>query len=92
MTDGIADAGTDMDALMKRVNADEVSSSDFFGTREFFLKNNYLYCYAGAKLGRYGNSGRRRSISPISSTAPSTAGRVESQLHAALSQRPVTAG
>lgn len=88
MTDGIADAGTDMDALMKRVNADEVSSSDFFGTREF-LKNNYLYCYARAKLGLYGNSGRRRSIS---STAPSTAGRVESQLHAALSQRPTTAG
>jgi hypothetical protein len=56
VTDGIADAGTDMDALMKRVNADEVSSSDFFGTREF-LKNNYLYRYAGAKLGLYGNSG-----------------------------------
>jgi hypothetical protein len=91
VTDGIADAGTEMDALMKRVNADEVSSSDFFGTREF-LKNNYQYCYAGGKLGLYGNSGSRRSISPISSTAPSTAGRVESQLHAALSQRPVTAG
>ncbi len=56
VTDGIADAGTDMDALMKRVNADEVPSSDFFGTREF-LKNNYLYRYAGAKLGLYGNSG-----------------------------------
>ena len=56
VTDGIADAGTDMDALMKRVNADEVASSDFFGTREF-LKNNYLYRYAGAKLGLYGNSG-----------------------------------
>jgi hypothetical protein len=56
VTDGIADAGTDMNALMKRVNADEVASSDFFGTREF-LKNNYLYRYAGAKLGLYGNSG-----------------------------------
>ncbi len=56
MTDGIADAGKDMDALMKRINADEVSSSDFFGTREF-LKGNYLYRYAGAKLGLYGNSG-----------------------------------
>jgi hypothetical protein len=56
VTDGIADAGIDMDALMKRVNADEVASSDFFGTREF-LKGNYLYRYAGAKLGLYGNSG-----------------------------------
>jgi len=56
VTDGIADAGTDMDALMKRVNADEVSSSEFFGTREF-LKNNYLHRHAGAKLGLYGNSG-----------------------------------
>jgi hypothetical protein len=41
---------------MKRINADEVSSSDMFGTRAF-LKNNYLYRYAGAKLGLYGNSG-----------------------------------
>ncbi len=56
VTDGIADAGKDMDALMKQVNADEVSSSDFFGTRAF-LKGNYLYRYAGAKLGLYGNSG-----------------------------------
>ena len=56
VTDGIADAGKDMDALMKRVNADEISSSDFFGTRDF-LKGNYLYRYAGAKLGLYGNSG-----------------------------------
>lgn len=54
--DGIADAGNDMNTLMKRVNADEVSSSDFFGTREF-LKNNYLYRFGGAKLGLYGNSG-----------------------------------
>lgn len=56
VTDGIADAGKDLDALMKRVNDDEVSSSAMFGTRDF-LKNNYLYRYAGAKLGLYGNSG-----------------------------------
>ena len=42
--------------MMKRINAEEVSSSDMFGTREF-LKNNYLYRYVGAKLGLYGNSG-----------------------------------
>ena len=56
ITDGIADAATDLDALMKQINSDQVSSSEMFGTRAF-LKNNYLYRYAGAKLGLYGNSG-----------------------------------
>jgi hypothetical protein len=56
ITDGIADAGNDMDALMKQINADQVSSSDFFGTRAF-LKDNWLYRFAGAKRGLYGNSG-----------------------------------
>ena len=56
VADGIADAGTDLDALTKRINLDEVSSSDLFGTRGY-LKNNYLYRFAGAKLGLYGSSG-----------------------------------
>ena len=56
VTSGIADAGKDLDSLMGRINSDEVSSSDLFGTREF-QKGNYLYRYAGAKLGLYGNSG-----------------------------------
>jgi hypothetical protein len=56
VNDGIADAGNDLNALMKQINADQVSSSDMFGTRAF-LKGNYLYRYAGAKLGLYGNSG-----------------------------------
>ena len=41
---------------MKQINAETVSSSEMFGTRAF-MKNNYLYRYAGAKLGLYGNSG-----------------------------------
>ena len=41
---------------MKKINTDQVQSSDFFGTREF-LKDNYLYRFIGAKLGLYGNSG-----------------------------------
>jgi hypothetical protein len=53
---GIGDTAADADVVMKKVNADEIASSDFFGTREF-LKNNYLYRYMGAKLGLYGNSG-----------------------------------
>ena len=54
--DGIAEAGMDFIGIQKKINSDEVSSSDMFGTREF-LKNNYLYRYTGAKLGLYGNSG-----------------------------------
>ncbi|HTQ95660.1 MAG TPA: DUF1254 domain-containing protein [Candidatus Acidoferrum sp.] len=56
ITEGIGDAQTDMEGLMKQINAETVSSSDLFGNRAF-LKGNYLYRYAGAKLGLYGNSG-----------------------------------
>lgn len=55
INDGIKDSATDLQTLMKKVNADEVSSGDMFGTRDF-LKDNYLYRYTGAKLGLYGNS------------------------------------
>ncbi|MEO6030027.1 MAG: DUF1254 domain-containing protein [Candidatus Binatia bacterium] len=53
---GIADAWQELAVLQKKIDAREVSSAEFFGTRAF-LKNNYLYRFAGAKLGRYGNSG-----------------------------------
>jgi hypothetical protein len=56
ITSGIADTRTDVDLMMKKINTDQIQSSDFFGTREF-LKNNYLYRFIGAKLGLYGNSG-----------------------------------
>jgi hypothetical protein len=55
INDGIKDSNTDFAAVMKKVNADEISSGDMFGTRNF-LKDNYLYRYVGAKLGLYGNS------------------------------------
>lgn len=54
--DGIADANEALASEMKKINAEAISSSDMFGTREF-LKNNYLYRFTGAKLGLYGNSG-----------------------------------
>lgn len=53
--DGFIDVRADMAALQEKVNANEVGSWDVFGTRAF-LKNNYLYRFAGAKLGLYGNS------------------------------------
>jgi hypothetical protein len=54
--DGIADAQKDMEGVMHKINTDEISSAQMFGTREAMNKN-YLYRYAGAKLGLYGNSG-----------------------------------
>src|ERR1700722_8762791 len=56
ITDGIGDTGADVEVMMRKINTDQVQSSDLFGTREF-LKNNYLYRFIGAKLGLYGNSG-----------------------------------
>jgi hypothetical protein len=56
MEEGIAEVWQeDFAGFMKRVNAGEVTSAYLFGTREF-LKTNYLYRFAGAKLGLYGNS------------------------------------
>lgn len=52
---GMADAWAEHAALQERVNAHEVTTGEFFGTREF-LKNNYLYRMAGAVYGIYGNS------------------------------------
>ncbi len=55
INDGIKDSAADLGGVIKQINANEVRSSSVFGTRDF-LKGNYLYRYAGAKLGLYGNS------------------------------------
>jgi hypothetical protein len=55
INDGIKDSQSDLGSVMKKINTDQLSSGDMFGTRDF-LKDNYLYRYAGAKLGLYGNS------------------------------------
>jgi hypothetical protein len=55
INDGIKDSNTDVSEMMKKINAETISSGDMFGTREF-LNGNYLYRYIGAKLGLYGNS------------------------------------
>jgi len=55
INDGINDSNNDVAEMMKKINAETVSSGDMFGTREF-LNGNYLYRYIGAKLGLYGNS------------------------------------
>lgn len=60
---GISDAWGEYEALKKRVDNQEVTSGDLFGTREF-LNNNYLYRMAGAILGIYGNS-KHEAMYPI---------------------------
>ncbi len=55
INDGIKDSNADLDTVMKKINTDQISSGEMFGARDF-LKDNYLYRYAGAKLGLYGNS------------------------------------
>ncbi|CAM4260300.1 DUF1254 domain-containing protein [Corallococcus exiguus] len=61
--DGIADAWKDFDDLNRQVAAGEADSNDFFGTREA-NNNNYLYRFAGAKIGIYGNS-KEEAIYPM---------------------------
>jgi hypothetical protein len=53
--DGIKDSQADLNKVVQEINSNKISSGDVFGSRDF-LKDNYLYRYAGAKLGLYGNS------------------------------------
>jgi len=56
ITAGIADANQALEQFIAtEINTEKVSSADMFGTRAA-LKDNYLYRFAGAKLGIYGNS------------------------------------
>lgn len=56
LEEGIADAKADFATFKKaRIDKHKVTSGDFFGSRDH-LKGNYLYRYAGANLGIFGNS------------------------------------
>ncbi|PLP98383.1 DUF1254 domain-containing protein [Cupriavidus pauculus] len=56
MEAGIADARQDFQTFQAtQLRTRKVSSGDLFGSRAF-LKDNYLYRYAGAALGIYGNT------------------------------------
>ena len=53
---GIADARAEYSAFKKdKIDTHQVSSNDLYGNRER-LQNNYLYRFAGAELGIFGNS------------------------------------
>jgi hypothetical protein len=52
---GMADAWAELGKLEARMATGEVTSANLFGTRDF-LNNNYLYRFAAAVKGIYGNS------------------------------------
>ncbi len=53
---GMAEAIAELNVFMNdQMTTGRVTSGDLFGTRDY-LKNNYLYRYAAAKFGIYGNS------------------------------------
>ena len=57
LEDGISDARAEFAAFKKdKVDTHQVSSADLYGSRDH-LNNNYLYRYAGADMGVFGNSG-----------------------------------
>jgi hypothetical protein len=56
LADGMADAWKELEDFQKTsINTGKVTSGDLFGSRDY-LKNNYLYRFAAAVLGIYGNS------------------------------------
>jgi hypothetical protein len=56
LEDGINDAKAEFAQFKKdKVDTHQVTSGDFFGTRDH-LNGNYLYRYAGANMGIFGNS------------------------------------
>jgi len=62
--DGIADAWKELGTFVTTsIDTGKVTSGDLFGTREF-LKNNYLYRFAAADLGIYGNS-KQEAMYPV---------------------------
>ena len=56
LEDGISDGRAEFAAFKKdKLDTQQVAKGDLFGSRDR-LKNNYLYRYAGADLGMFGNS------------------------------------
>ena len=56
LEDGITDGRAEFAAFKKaKVDTHQVTSADLYGSRDH-LQNNYLYRYAGAELGMFGNS------------------------------------
>jgi hypothetical protein len=93
LLNGIADANKEFGEFKKtKVDTQAVNSADLFGTREF-LKNNYLYRFAGAKMGIYGNSGAEANYEGYFTDAdgqPLDASKHAYTLHFAKGELPPT--
>jgi len=88
---GIEDGKAEFAAFKKSdIDTHKISSGDLFGTREH-LDNNYLYRYAGAKLGIFGNSAEEASYMGYFTDAqgqPADAAKHNYTLHFAKGQLP----
>jgi hypothetical protein len=62
--DGMADAWAEVEAFKTAsIDTGKITSGDLFGTREY-LRNNYLYRWAAAWLGIWGNS-KEEALYPV---------------------------
>ncbi|WP_036989613.1 DUF1254 domain-containing protein [Pseudomonas vranovensis] len=88
---GIEDGKAEFAAFKKSdIDSHKISSGDLFGTREH-LNNNYLYRYAGARLGIFGNSAEEANYMGYftdSSGRPVDAGKQNYTLHFDKGQLP----
>ncbi|CAI8711878.1 DUF1254 domain-containing protein [Pseudomonas sp. IT-P176] len=91
LDDGISDAKAEFAAFKKdQVDTHQVVSGDFFGTRDH-LDNNYLYRYAGANMGIFGNSADEAAYIGYfvdSSGKPANGAKHSYTLHFAKDQLP----
>ncbi|SEM45647.1 Uncharacterized conserved protein [Pseudomonas sp. ok272] len=91
LDDGINDGKAEFAAFKKdKVDTHQITSGDFFGTRDH-LNNNYLYRYAGANMGIFGNSGDEAAYMSyfVDSTGkPANGARHSYTLHFAKDQLP----
>ena len=91
LDDGISDAKAEFANFKKdQVDTHQVISGDFFGTRDH-LNNNYLYRYAGANMGIFGNSADEAAYIGYfvdSSGKPANGAKHSYTLHFAKDQLP----
>ncbi|MBT2375364.1 DUF1254 domain-containing protein [Pseudomonas fluorescens] len=91
LEDGIADGKAEFAAFKKdKLDTHKVSNGDLFGSRDH-LQNNYLYRYAGANMGMFGNSSDEAAYISYfvdSEGKPANGARHSYTLHFAKDQLP----
>ncbi|APC21213.1 cell envelope protein [Pseudomonas protegens] len=91
LEDGISDGKAEFAAFKKeQVDTHKITSGDLFGSRQH-LQDNYLYRYAGANMGIFGNSAEEASYIGYfvdDQGQPLNAGQHRYRLHFAKGQLP----